>query len=171
MRHTRAILGTFLVIGIIGGGIARGESVPARYDGKELFKGLLLAEGPVARAHPELSLHQGQPWTTAEADDLTARIEARTPGFFESFAADITSGDRVRIARSADAAYDTTVNASSAVAPGKGPHGSFIVVHRTIVRATHMVVNKHSYWHRASSQSAALVRERWADDVAETLTP
>ncbi|WP_101787018.1 hypothetical protein [Nonomuraea indica] len=167
----RAILGTFLVIGLIGGGTARGESSPARYDGKELYRGLFLAEGPVARAHPELSLHQGQPWTTAEADDLTARIEALEPGFFDGFAAGITSGDRVRIAQSADAAYGRTVEATSAVAPGKGVHGSFIVVHRTVVKATHMVVNKHSYWHRASSRSAALVRERWADDVAETLTP
>ncbi|WP_188193674.1 hypothetical protein [Nonomuraea sp. SYSU D8015] len=169
MRRTKVSLGTFLVIGLLGGSTAEGATRPDRFDGQQLFRGLFLAEGPVAHSYPELSL-PGRSWDTVPAQQLARKIDELAPGFFVSFQNDVTSGDRLRVEQSTAAAHDLAVKAAAAgPAPDNQAKGAFVVVDKNLFKATHMVVNKNSYWDRAAAHTTTLARERWVNDIAETL--
>jgi SdpC family antimicrobial peptide len=74
--------------------------VPAApYDGITLYRGLFFASGPVASKIPTLS--KTGSYFPAEykslEDQIIRYIQAKDPKFFESFAREIQSGDRVRV--------------------------------------------------------------------------
>jgi SdpC family antimicrobial peptide len=82
------------------------------YDGETLFNGLFLATGPIADLFPEL-------WSRIELTDqqtqeiagyaaqFSAHIKNVDPSFYERFAKEIQSGDRLRIAGAVEDAGGT----------------------------------------------------------------
>lgn len=75
----------------------------ATFTGEDLFTGLLLGYGPVADQHPDLITAEavtGEPQELAEfITQLTDTIDQLDPTFFDTFAADITSGNPVHVDR------------------------------------------------------------------------
>ncbi|NRQ31656.1 hypothetical protein HII36_07345 [Nonomuraea sp. NN258] len=154
---------------ILAGSSALASTDTPDHDGKTLFDGLFLARGPVAKAHPDLPLEQsGRPWTDAEAERLITGMQRLDPGFFTTFQAAVTSGDRVRIDRAIESAYELAGRAAPPPGQVVGPDATFIYHNRSIFKATHMVVNKNKYWTGEPTEKTALSHERWVDDVAET---
>lgn len=89
-----------------------GSDVDARFaqplaDGRTLFAGIVQGRGPVARMLPEIRDHflidelvpDGRARARVEAsfDEILDAIEARSPDYFPAFAADIGSGDHLRV--------------------------------------------------------------------------
>ncbi|MFF4616633.1 hypothetical protein [Nonomuraea jabiensis] len=167
-----AIVGTILALSVASTASTAGAtSQPPEFGGEELFMGLFLDQGPVAQAFPDLKgPHSGVRWTPREAQDLTARMKRLDPAFFATFKADITSGDRIRVSRASDAAGQLAARASIGGTGGvTSPQGAFMVVDRTVMKQSHVVVNRNKYWHGPDPGSSELAQERWADDVAEQL--
>lgn len=82
------------------------------YSGEDLFKGLLLGQGPVADLFPEVwndvkefreqaippeEFEKAQLAMSDYADAMIETIAAEDPGFFDAFAAEIQSGDHLRV--------------------------------------------------------------------------
>lgn len=173
MRRTRTIIGISLVVSFAVGGPAAGAagSGPS-FDGKDLFTGLFLAQGPVARAYPALKVPHAGGWDAKAAGELAGRMAVLRPEFFAGFKIDMTSGDRVRIERAAEAAVKLATSAAAPALDPGGGHvpGGFIVVDKTIIKAQNVIVNKNKYWGVQNDASAGLARERWVNKVAETLS-
>ncbi|TKK87196.1 hypothetical protein FDA94_18960 [Herbidospora galbida] len=172
------IVGTIVTICVIAAGSAAAASdPPVRYTGEELFSGLLLSQGPAAETYADLrGPHSNVVWTAAEASRLTGRIKALDPRFFASFKADVTSGDRVRVHRAANRAGELAVKAYGAgalseAAPASPGLAKFVVVNRTIMKQTSVVVNQNKYWSGPDPSASKLDHERWADEVADRLAP
>jgi len=73
---------------------------PRPYDGKTLYEALFFASGPLATKIP--TVQKAAPYFPAEYKSLEPSIEkyilANNPTFFQNFANDIQSGNRVRVA-------------------------------------------------------------------------
>ena len=78
----------------------------AEYSAEQMFRGLVLAQGPVAQEIPEIAeqlatLDQLTPQQRQDAevllDRLTDGVRDIDPDFFEYFAAEVSSGDHVRV--------------------------------------------------------------------------
>jgi hypothetical protein len=170
MRRIRSILATALALTIAGSGsAAAGSSQERHFDGEQLFTGLFLAQGPAAQTYPQLRLAHRQGVDAVQARALTSRMRQLSPAFFDTFRSDLTSGDRVRIDRAARQAGELAAKAAGPSPVMDGPNGSFIVVNKTVVKQSHMVVNQNKYWNGDPTVESELARERWVDDVAETL--
>ncbi|QYC40436.1 hypothetical protein Nocox_14100 [Nonomuraea coxensis DSM 45129] len=80
------------------------------YDGKTVYRGLILGIGPVAEKFPEIGRPAGgvSPVQAQFADQLIAAVEKQDPGFFTTFGQDMASGDRVRIDRAFTSAQNVT---------------------------------------------------------------
>jgi SdpC family antimicrobial peptide len=86
--------------------IDRAYSVPAAtvqktpYDGLALYRGLFFASGPVASKIP--TIQKAAPYLPADYKNLEGQITkyilSKDPKYFDKFANDIQSGDRVRVA-------------------------------------------------------------------------
>jgi len=99
----------------------RAQSPP--FSGEEMFRGLILAHGRVADAIPEIRDQLELPGQLREEwlrrgieqiqDRLIAAIRVDEPGFFESFAAAMRSGDHLRIGEELNRAGRATLRALS----------------------------------------------------------
>jgi SdpC family antimicrobial peptide len=101
---------------------ARPASPPRPISGEELFRGILLADGPVADMLPEIR-DQIRPMLVVNAeprlrraivffqDELIEALGRRDPAFFDDFAAAMRSGDRLRLQRTLVGAGHATVAA------------------------------------------------------------
>jgi SdpC family antimicrobial peptide len=69
------------------------------YDGLTLYRALFFASGPVAAKIP--TIQKAAPYLPADYKNLegqiTKYIQAKDPAYFDNFARDIQSGDRVRV--------------------------------------------------------------------------
>lgn len=95
------ILAGALTVSFINSVYSGQESVQVRpYDGVTLYKALFFASGPVASKIP--TIQKGAPYLPAEYKRLESQIiryiQEKDPKFFDNFAKDIQSGDRVRVA-------------------------------------------------------------------------
>src|SRR5215471_2582610 len=96
---------TALVLLLVLSFINLGYTSPQRtsatpYDGQTLFRGLFFGSGPVAAKVPTVT--KVAPYFPAEYKSVESQVikylQTRDPTFFDRFAKDIQSGDRVRIA-------------------------------------------------------------------------
>lgn len=101
--------------------LAIAQTVPARYSGADLFRGLYLGQGPVAELFPEIwsDVEQGRlqavpPEKLAEvehaisdyADAIVERIAEADPDFLDDFEADVQSGNHLLVEEAVlDGAY------------------------------------------------------------------
>jgi SdpC family antimicrobial peptide len=85
--------------------INHGYTAPQRnagtpYDGETLFRGLFFGSGPVAAKIPTVG--KVAPYFPSDyrnlENQIIKNIQGKDPGFFDRFAKEIQSGDRVRIA-------------------------------------------------------------------------
>lgn len=76
------------------------EAPGTRYDGRELFRGLLLSDGPVAAALPAdlIQRHERDRTYRHKVREVMATIDRADPRFFYTFGRQINSGDRHKIA-------------------------------------------------------------------------
>lgn len=169
MRRAKMILGTVLAASLLGTGSAASASRPPTFTGEQLFTGLFLAQGPAAEAYPDLRLPQAGPTDSEVARRLTDRMNQLAPGFFSTFEANLTSGDRLRIQTAAQDAGNLAIRAADKTVNPRDTDGTFMVVDKTIIKVNHVVVNKNKYWVPPEDGKAGLSRERWVNDVAETL--
>ncbi|MFC4535920.1 hypothetical protein [Sphaerisporangium dianthi] len=167
MRRTQSAAVFLLAIGLLTGGSAHGAAELQNYDGETLFKGLFLGAGPVAGKHPDLIVPTSGRWQAQRADHLIQRMRQHRPAFFASFAAAITSGDRIRIERAAVAADELAAGLITAAGPSDD-YGSFVAVDRNLIKETHIVMNKNRVWTGAPVRGT-LARDRWVNDVAQAL--
>jgi len=76
------------------------EQARAAYDGVTLYRGLFFASGPVASKIP--TIQKAAPYLPADYKKLEPQIiryiQKKDPAYFDNFAKDIQSGDRVRVA-------------------------------------------------------------------------
>ncbi|HUD70562.1 MAG TPA: hypothetical protein VMQ62_01260, partial [Dongiaceae bacterium] len=114
-RHVRgpfvvALIAVFLVAAFEPAGVAAHPKEPPRsWSGEEMFRGILLADGPVAEFLPEIrdqirpSLLKGDPRLRRAVavfqDQLVEALAQRDPAFFDEFADAMRSRDRLRIER------------------------------------------------------------------------
>src|SRR6185436_1705270 len=114
-RHVRgpfvvALIAVFLVAAFEPAGVAAHPKAPPRsWSGEQMFRGILLADGPVAQILPEIrdqirpSLLKGDPRLRRAVavfqDQLVEALAQRDPVFFDEFAAAMRSRDRLRIQR------------------------------------------------------------------------
>lgn len=94
----------WLVFAVVNHGVSTAQRTAQRtgqfqYDGITLFKGLFFASGPVPSRIPTLG--RVAPYFPSEYKNLESQvirsIQGKDPTFFDRFAGDIQSGDRVRI--------------------------------------------------------------------------
>lgn len=90
-----------IIVSMINGGYSTPAQVQLRpYDGVTLYRGLFFGTGPVVSKLPTLS--KVAPYFPAEYKNLegpiTNYIKKKDPAYFDKFADDIQSGDRVRVA-------------------------------------------------------------------------
>jgi hypothetical protein len=166
-----AIVGTALALSALSAAsTAEATPQPEDYSGEDLFMGLFLNEGPAAQAFSELTApHSGVQWAPEEARSLTDRMKALDPAFFATLKADLTSGDRLRVRQAADAAGELAARAMPRTTAAGNPQGNYIVVHRTVMKNQHVVVNQNKYWNGPEATESELAHERWVDDVAQHL--
>lgn len=71
------------------------------YDGRDLFRGLMLGYGPIADQYPHLTPDIGTPTPeqAREAEQLIDTVHKLDPTFLDRFATDITSGNHITIDR------------------------------------------------------------------------
>lgn len=83
------------------------------YDGHELFRGLLLSDGPVAAALPAdlVQRHDRDRTYGRKVREVMATIDRADPGFFKAFGRQINSGDRRRMAVALEDAADRLFDA------------------------------------------------------------
>jgi hypothetical protein len=106
------------------------------YSGEDIFKGLLLGDGPVAKMFPEIwnspkiaayheqELHSfTQAQISAEENDLINRIKVSDPQFFPRFASVMQSGHRLKISAMLNEAGEHM----KAVAPKSSIDGTYSV--------------------------------------------
>ncbi|MFC4077211.1 sporulation delaying protein family toxin [Salinithrix halophila] len=95
------VAGALLFVGLIP--TARGESTNnPHYTGKEIFAGLVFAQGPVAKLFPEVwtddVLEKAKdPKSTAFVNRLLDRIESKDPSYFNELQAAIQAKDHVKV--------------------------------------------------------------------------
>jgi hypothetical protein len=123
------LIATLLCSGLIAPGIgALPKATFPVYSGEDLYRGILLADGPVAALIPEIreeirpSLERGNPRLQQAVrlfqDQLMEALNQRHPEFFADFGEAMRSGDRLRIQETLLAAARTTLEtlrASAAV--------------------------------------------------------
>jgi cannibalism toxin, SdpC family len=107
---------------------AKGTDVSA-LTGEQLYRGIILAEGPVADLLPELRDNmkmenfisdKGQLAEISKANDqVIETMKKLSPGFFDTFKKDIQSGDHLRIRGALESALKVTQAALSTM-PGLG---------------------------------------------------
>lgn len=100
---------------------ARAQEAAPPMSGEALYRGLILAHGPVAERIPEIRDHFMARGSIRDAyvlrglelfhDRLVGAIAARRPGFFAAFAESVTSGDHLRIAAALREAAGVTLEA------------------------------------------------------------
>lgn len=103
-----SLLLILLVFAVVNHGVSTAQRPAQRaeqrtgqlqYDGITLFKGLFFASGPVPSRIPTIG--RVAPYFPSEYKNLESQvitsIQRRDPTFFDRFAGDIQSGDRVRI--------------------------------------------------------------------------
>lgn len=104
-RYLSTVLAVALSVTLIAAFIDKAYSVPTpvqavRYDGITLYRGLFFGSGPVASKIP--SIGKVAPYFPAEYKNLegqiTRYIQAKDPNYFNRFAVEIQSGDRLRVA-------------------------------------------------------------------------
>src|SRR5882724_12117061 len=104
IRRLSSGLALLLALAVTITFIDRAYSVPAEvqrtpYDGLTLYRGLFFASGPVARKVP--TIQKAAPYLPAEYKKLEGQITkyilSKDPKYFDNFANDIQSGDRVRV--------------------------------------------------------------------------
>ena len=73
-------------------------------DGETLFRALFFGQGEVAKTFPEVwqrkvfqSLHDPTPEQTEVMDKVVRTLDTKYPGFFDRFAAEVQSGDHLRV--------------------------------------------------------------------------
>lgn len=96
---------------------------PKEYDGQQIFKGLVLAQGPVAEEIPVMQEHfmlENYVQTAAQQKALTtfnekvvSQIAEERPDYFASFRERITSGNRTEIKEALDDASVVAVEATA----------------------------------------------------------
>jgi hypothetical protein len=105
LRHLGSGIAVVVSLALMVSFINRAYSVPAPvqatpYDGVTLYRGLFFGSGPVAGKIP--TIRKAGPYFPAEYKRLEGEIikylQAKDPQYFERFAQDIQSGDRVRVA-------------------------------------------------------------------------
>ncbi|MEM7160488.1 MAG: hypothetical protein AAF799_47060 [Myxococcota bacterium] len=115
MTISKSLISIVTVISIVGSvGCQNAPSDPttevtspsAEFSDEDMFRGLVLAQGPVAQEIPEIAeqlatLDQLSPQQRRVTEDLLDRLteEVRDidPDFFEYFAAEVRSGDHIRV--------------------------------------------------------------------------
>ncbi len=95
------VLAVALTLSFINSVYSVREPEQARaYDGVTLYRGLFFASGPVASKIP--TIQKAAPYLPADYKKLEPQIiryiEKKDPAYFDNFAKDIQSGDRVRVA-------------------------------------------------------------------------
>jgi SdpC family antimicrobial peptide len=95
---------------LVGCGEDRTPGQKSGYEGEELFRGILLASGPVAESIPEIRdsrmprnfIADTKRLAAIEAahELLIARIKQRDPGFFEKYQSMVQSGNELTVERS-----------------------------------------------------------------------
>ena len=82
------------------------------YDGRDLFRGLMLGYGPIADQYPHLA-PTGAPTQeqAREAEQLIDSVHKLDPTFLDRFATDITSGNHITIDRTLTHAKNLLIDA------------------------------------------------------------
>jgi hypothetical protein len=146
------------------------------YDGVTLYRGLAFGQGPVGALFPEL---EGLRQLTAKSDDrisaMVDQIAMADPTFFDRFAADIQSGDRVRIRAALQEADSIGAVASSRIAISQ--NSAYDVVDQSdiiVLVITLVIVFVIAFAFFAPAQGgdvSTLDRDLAADRIARTLGP
>lgn len=125
----RALLALALAVGVPLSAYADGSTprpaAHARYTGEQLFRGIMLGNGPVSMVIPEVrdfirpQNFVSNPVVLRTMDDMSDRVVAAVrqydPSFLDAFGRDMQSGDRIRIQRSLEQARLVTRKAVQAL--------------------------------------------------------
>ncbi|GAB2926602.1 hypothetical protein GCM10027028_26410 [Streptomyces sundarbansensis] len=157
-------------------------------NGETLYEGLFFGQGPVAKAHPDLTLARGKT-SSAEsaevADTVVDVIKAKDSTFFDRFGSEMQSGNEVRVNRILTEASQNTVGAmrSEYGAPAKAEDnlGAQCVVLVVVLGVGNVVYFVNAYesanvayqvnWVDSVSPKAGdtISRERWVHQAAGEL--
>lgn len=151
------------------------------YDGRDLFRGLMLGYGPIADQYPHLTPDIGTPTPeqAREAEQLIDTVHKLDPTFLDRFATDITSGNHITIDRTlthaknlltealtAHGVTDAEVSLADDVEIVVWVHTAYLFpIVLPLPPVTYLVA-----YERVSSPSSGLDWERWVDRIATTLS-
>ena len=166
----------------------------ATFTGEDLFTGLLLGYGPVADQHPDLTAAAITGTTPQhQAEFVTHVVEAINqldPTFFDTFAADVTSGNPVHVDHAFQAGEEIlhtalTDQLGASIEPKiDDQSGTCIWVVLIAAAVSHVtaaavvnaavsvnaVVNATHFWNISSAPTESeLAYEKWINQVAKTL--
>lgn len=156
------------------------------YSGEDLFTGLMLGHGPVAETHPGLvAAHINAEDPSQQGEFVTRVINAvdqQDPNFFDTFAADITSGNHIQVdqaARAASAMLHTVLQDDLGMSLGTDNQveAAWLAVMVVVAITAAAMLNSIAYvnvaWAQtmsSSPQGNGLDYEKWVDQVTTTLS-
>ncbi|MFE9236853.1 hypothetical protein [Streptomyces sp. NPDC007007] len=173
----RVVMGTVAAVALAGLGpvsasAATGNTPAASaatpVNGETLYEGLFFGQGPVAKAHPDLTLARGKT-SSAEsaevADTVVDVIKAKDSTFFDRFGSEMQSGNEVRVNRILTEASQNTVGAmrSEYGAPAKAEDnlGAQCVVLVVVLGVGNVV-----YFVNAYESANVAYQVNWVDSVS-----
>ena len=160
------------------------QAPAARFNGEQLFRGIYFGQGEAGNALPEIwaegksaEAHAHNAAELAEVrhqiDAIVAKVNAQDPRFFDRFAADVRSGDRLRIQGAVDQgatmllkAIDTK-NVKPSDLLGVYPCVTvWLAIDYVVAAQVAAVVEVALLWDRSPTEGATLQREQVVDMIA-----
>lgn len=157
----------------------------ARYDGQSVLRGLAFGQGPVAERFSEFQgLRAPSPPELAVMELIIGDIGEHHPGFFDTFASDMQSGNRVRIRQAIVVASEALMSALrnlNAVASGVTITCTDILVFEIVLVALALaavivvvageaaVYLSRVFFAAAPAGASTLSRDQWVNRIALVL--
>ena len=152
------------------------------YDGRDLFRGLMLGYGPIADQYPHLApTGAPTPEQAREAEQLIDTVHKLDPPFLDRFATDITSGNHITIDRTLTHAKNLLTDAVTTITGTTGTKAVLasdeLVVAAlcleppfTVAALLRPFASAAWAYPTALPANSSLDWERWVDRIATTLS-